>query len=390
MPANARPQNDRNAPEARAPRQLVGQASARLERMPDPALVAGDAPVTTPRANAGRWRLYSGDAALTRVWGVEMRAGPWGPTPAVIRMVVDLASARFAGERVRALFDHWTALDSIAGTWSAPAFGNDLVADLNLIVPRDDAERAAFADVVRLRAMVDAQIPIEASIGVCPEAGLAGWEKVPSGATVQLNGRTFVNDQAEPLYIARSGVIDEASFVYYGASEDTGRVAASRLNPTPQDHPMKFTAALAAVVAATVAAFPGQDNAILAALAAVKEDTDEAGLKGVLADAARTAELKQLRDENAKLKATPPAAPAAPAATATDPAVDRAAAAAGALPGSSAGAGAGADVPSDVPAAMAALRDEGSKLRGFPLRSAALRRWPDLRKAIPNAITPKA
>lgn len=364
-------------PPARDPRPLAAMCSATLVAVEQPA----DA-----KTSGGRWRLNAGGEMVLVVQGLNQVETEWGLMSQPIRAVIDLASAQFDGPRVRALVDHWQAMFAVAGWWiNGAVTPTGIEASLEWFVPKSAAAQEAASHIALARELVEAGDPMEASVGVQPQdnvIGAEGWELIPAGMTVELNGRTFSGDGEYPLYALRNGRIFEASLVLWGADRDTGRLAASRLHAAqPKERPMLDHTRLAALGTK----YKGFESVVLATLASGPDVTDDAVAQAVL-----TAQNAALAAEVAALKAaqTKPA-PAAPAAPGPAALAARANGEAAAPPAAGAGAG-DADTPADVPAAMRQLTADGSKLTGFALRVAALSRWPELRATVPNAIPAKA
>lgn len=352
-------------------RPLIAQCRAQVTASEGPA---------SKKANAGRWRLNAGSEMRMTVWGVNMRAGPWGPQPEPIRCVIDMASAEFDKPVIPAFYAHIEAMWSTVGNWSnGEISASGIVADLTTYTPRTDAEADMFAYAVAVKSLIDQGHPWEASVGAYSALGLDGWELVPAGATVQCNGRSYDGAGDEPLYILRSARVCESSVVMYGADRDTGRLAAGRHHP--QGIPMTTPAAPAAPAApvATAAAIdvariktlraahPGQEAVVLAQLEAGKTDAE-------IALAVKDAELVALRAELAASKANP-AAPAKPVVTAGASETREAAKPPGFAAGSEAAA------TGDFMRLRAAIGVE-TKLKGMALNEEVYRRHPNLRPAV--------
>jgi len=162
----------------------------------------------------GRWKLNAGNEMMVTVKGIN------GDKP--IRLVVDLATVKAKNSKVHALFDH--NLKNIIGYWDNFEFtAEGIFADLHLINPQSTAEGAVFPDVVRTRAMVRDGVPIQVSIGA--DSGEGGeWEMIAEKIT--LNGREYDGEGEIPLIVLRNGEIFESSVVTFGADDETGRLAA--------------------------------------------------------------------------------------------------------------------------------------------------------------------
>lgn len=372
MPAEQQPNDQRLDP---APRRFAAMCAATLEPV---APAEGQA-----QASGGRWRLYSGAELYLRVWGLNMRMGAYGPYPEPIRCVIDLATAQFQRPKIRALVDHWESMRAVAGWWTdgqVSAAGID--AALTWFEPKDETARDLIAHIALARELVGAGDPMEASVGISPETnveGPEGWDLIAQGASVEVNGQTFVADDRDtPLYVLRNGRVFEASLVLFGADSNTGRMTASRQPTLPKESPaMSLNAAR---IKALCDKHPDHKAIVMEALASADDITDEQIGQKVLE--AENAALKAQLDEATKPK--PPAAPAPAAPTAQAAALRAAAEGAAAKPPGS-GTGTDDDAPADFPAAYARLAADGSKAKGFALRAEALRRWPSLRDLVPKA-----
>lgn len=343
------------------------------------------------KPNGGRWRLNAGSEMVTRVWGIAMVPGPWGPEPQAIRLVVDLGQAQFEKASVPALCDHWESLSyGVCGFWSAGTITPAAIeANLQLLEARTEAEAQAMPQAVMLKAMVDQQFPLEASIGATSADGIDGFELVRAGQTAAINGRSYSGDGELPLYVLRNARIYEASLVLYGADSDTGRIAASRHIHTDPGASMSariFPALVAALCADLVAAHPGQEKAVLGAIAGIKADTDEAGVRSAVAAAVKDAQLSAAQARIVELEAQAAAKPAAQAAAATKPTKPAARAGEAESAPAALGADEDGDAPRSIVAAAAQLRAENPKLDQASAVRAAYRRWPALAAARPRTM----
>jgi hypothetical protein len=198
-----------------------------------------------------------------------------------------------------------------------------------------------------------------------------------------VNGRTEVGSDSVdcPLYILRRGVASEASVCLFGADADTGALAASRstpIHPNPESSMERLNALLARhgdkhAARIALALKAGQsDDQIAATLSAAAESDHAAAITELTTKL--TAATAALAEANAKLAAMDAKIKALqPATTEGDPAVP-------ATEGESKNA-----APKTLHEGMAQLSRENPKLTGFPLRSAALKRWPALRSTVPKA-----
>lgn len=337
--------------------------------------------VDQPAGKPAKWRLNSGAVMLTWIGGLGYCA-----------LVIDLATARFEADRITMLREHsqwtgpigrWENLTIEAAGDAAGIYGTPIVytPDPAKPVELDMPSLRAGAEVA---ALIERKHPWQAS--VTATSAVSDYERVLPGQSVVVNGQpvTASDDlDAPPLFIARNSVISEASVCTFGADADTGSVAASRSTTIQESTVNKPDERLTALLAR----HPGDKNAARIAIALSKGKTDaeitaelseaaDADHKAALA--AKDAEIAKLKEENtanttkladlqAKLDALKGEGNEEEAPKATKGESENAA-------------------PKSVAAGMALLSKEGSKLTGFKLRSAALSRWPALRKDIPKAV----
>ena len=178
----------------------------------------------------GRWRLNSGSEMIVSIPTINCNEkGEAQP----VRLVLDIASAKFDGASIVALDNHdksGRGIAAVVGRWDNASFTGAVEADLHVTTAESEAEALALAEAVRLKAHIRNKVPIQASIGA--EPGPEGrWELVPDGSEIELNGRKYSGSMGlgdMPLYVLRGGLITESSVVVFGADSETGRVAASR------------------------------------------------------------------------------------------------------------------------------------------------------------------
>ena len=230
----------------------------------------------------GRFRLNSGSEMTMLIPGLDAESP--------IRVVVDLESARFAEQRIVALYDHDP--NKVVGFWERGAIASlGADADLHLIETTDPAQRELFPEAARIEGMLKANVPVEVSIGADPSSG-GDWERVEAGAKLRANGRDYEGDGDLPLFILRNARIYEASIVTFGADSKTGRVAATRQPPVLRNTQMLDRIAMKRLLAS----HPKQ-GALIAGLAA--DDKPEAEID----TACRAAAMTEKDDEIAALKA---------------------------------------------------------------------------------------
>lgn len=332
--------------------------------------------IEQPADKPARWRLNSGAEMQTWVEGIGH-----------CRLVIDLASVKFEAPEIPMLREHSTWYGPI-GRWTAG------IADLTGIyatpivyTPNDDAEREmpSLREGAEVAALMARKHPWQASVKVT--ASLGDYERVLPGAVVEVNGATLTagDDLHDiPLLICRNGVIGEASVCLFGADSNTGSVAASRSTTTPEPTMSKPEDRIAALLKRH-----GEKHASRIAIALSKNKSDEE-IAVELSDATDTdhkAALAAKDEEITKLKADLAAANT----TATDLQAKL-----DALKGDdeeteeetpAATAGESKNgAPKSFNDGVAILKREGTKLVGFKLRSAVLKRFPALRKDIPAAV----
>lgn len=312
-----------------------------------------------------------------------------------IELVIDLASATFEHPEISMLREHgrkpspsadswdnsyinaigrWTGTSvDAAGIWGTPiVYTPDPTKPLESDMPclREGAEVAA---------LMERGHPWQASVKIYGD-----YEQVAPGQSVEVNGRIeTANDDldAPRLYICRRGIITEASVCLFGADSNTGAVAASRSNSTQATETTmsdRLEALLkrhgnkhAGVIAIALAAKKTDDQ-----IAAELSDAADADHKAALA--AKDEEIAKLNETNtanatkiAELQSKLDALKTDEPTTETPPATK----------GESSNA-----APKSIIAGMAILKKEGFKGNGFQMKSAALSRWPALRKEIPAAV----
>lgn len=352
----------------------------------------------TAKTNGGRWRLNAGSVMTTRVYGVNLQHDQYGSYYAPIRLVVDMATAKFAKPVMPALSDHWS--NSVIGNWSNNSIeGGQIEGDLSLYEARTPAEAEVLPECVRVKALLEQGHPWQASIGAEPENGLEDYEEIPEGTSLEVNGSKVTADDPEmPTYVLRNAVISEASVCTFGADQNTGplaaalarrhgRLAASAIGTHPtrakDSAAMKYNlralltmfAAHAALVAESVAAaqdMPEDKQPTPEALqASIKEKVHQVELADEKAKVAeRDAEITRLKTE-------------ATAGKGKGGKVEASATEAGKAPNFAGGTaeGEGGDAPESLIKAMAQLSQENPKLKGLALRAAALKRWPEFRQS---------
>lgn len=361
-----------------APRPLFAACRAALQAAP-----AADP--NAAKTNGGRWKLNAGSEMQMCIWGVNMQAGPWGPEPAPIRCVLDLATAKLESPTIRCLLDHIPAPSYVLGRWEGAQIDDQgVVASLTWLEPKTPDQATVLANAVLMKALVDQGDPMEVSIGASPAGGLADYESIADDEDAEVNGRVYAGAGDLPLFVLHNALISEASLVLWGADSDTGQVSARlaahrhTLQESSMTQPL-LTAGLASFVGSLIASFPGQEAAILAALSKATDAT----IEGDIRDQVRTAELTAARAQITSLQA----AAAKPAAPAVPPPAE------GRPPGAGAAAGqlgAGA-TPADFYRLRAEIGAE-TKKKGLALNEEVYRRHPALRAAMSQptgAIQPR-
>lgn len=334
--------------------------------------------VDQPEGKPAKWRLNSGAVMLTWVGGLGL-----------VALVIDLATARFEADRISMLREHdqwtgpigrWENLTVEAAGDTAGIYGTPIVYTPDPTKPAE-AEMKSLKAGGEVAALIERKHPWQAS--VTATSAVSDYERVLPGQSTLVNGQSITASDdihAPPLFIARNSVISEASVCTFGADADTGSVAASRTS-TPATEPTmsdRLTALLnrhgdkhAGRIAIALKANKTDDQ-----ISVELSDATEADHKAALAaEAAKTAGVQAKLDEAttklADLQAKLDALKVGDEGEATPPATE----------GESKNS-----APKSVTAGMAILKREGSKLDGFKLRSAALHRWPALRKEIPAAV----
>ncbi len=341
------------------------------------------------KTNGGRWGLNAGSLMITAVRGLNTKHDSYGAYAGAIRLVVDLSSATFAKKVMPALGEHWW--DKIIGNWSnGEITAKGITADLKIYEARSEAEAAVIPEAIRAKALLDQGHPWQASIGAKPANGIADYEEIGEGEDVEVNGVTFTNDDPEmPLFVMRNGVVTEASICTFGADEDTGPLAASRRHgrlaasasqPTPKESStMKYSLKVLLAAFAAHAGLVAEHVSAAQELPEDKQPTPEA-LQASIGAAVAKAELAAKDAEIAALKA---------AGLEKDKLIEAKGKAKGGVTAASATppfqGDDGSDAPTSLHGAMVQLAGENPKLKGFSLRSAALKRWPELRKTVPAA-----
>lgn len=272
-------------------------------------LADGDQPAKDKKD--GRWSLNTGAEMTTYVYGVNLDKYGW---PQPIRLVLDIAKAKFEKPVIPALFAHsnW----SVIGNWKGSAADEKrLSADLTLYRPKDAIEAQVLPDAVKVAALIDRDHPWQCSVGAFPRKGLEGYELIKPGKTVSLNGREFSGDGEYPLYVMRAPVIYEASVVLWGADGNTGKLAASLLDPVAHlrsIHPNPDKGNAQMTTTAPPPAAPSVAARLKAMLAKYTDQADQTLVASLMADeksddeiekAVHAAQLARLTAENTKLKA---------------------------------------------------------------------------------------
>jgi hypothetical protein len=324
----------------------------------------------------GRWKLNAGNEMMVKVDGVN------GGKP--IRLVVDLSTVKAKNNKIHALFDH--NLKNIIGYWDNFEFTPEgIFADLHLIGPQSTSEAAVFPDVVRTRAMVRDGVPIQVSIGA--DSGDVGeWEMVAE--KVNLNGREYNGEGEIPLVVLRNGEIFESSVVTFGADDQTGRLAAKADFTTPLKkegthmsdtlkvligkYPEKHHGLIARCVAegcdeATIQqkVHASEDEDLKAQLAA--KDEEIKCLKAKLDDYAQKGQEKQERETAEKVAAAAAKGKGSTKAisfTGTDDTKTK--------------TGEEVAQPETLSQAMKVMAAADSTLKGFKLRAAARKQYPNV------------
>lgn len=332
--------------------------------------------IEQPADKPKRWRLNSGAEMQTWVEGIGH-----------CRLVIDLASARFEAPEIPMLREHDTWYGPI-GRWT-----NGIADQTGIygtpVVYTPDPTKPAEMEMNSLRvggevaALMARNHPWQASVKIT--AGLSDYERVMPGTSVDVNGRVITagDDLHDvPLLICRNGVISEASVCLFGADANTGSVAASRSTPTTETTMSKPDDRIVALLKRH-----GEKHAARIAVALSKGKTDEeitvelsdaaeADHKAALA--AKDAELAKANETNAAL--TKSVADLQAKLEALKPGDKEEEEIPPATEGESKNS-----APKTYRDGVAILKREGSKLDGFKLRTAVLKRFPSLRADIPKA-----
>lgn len=335
-------------------------------------------------SSAGRWRLNAGSPMLLDV--KALRAD--GP----VRVILDIASARFSAQRIAALYGHDDQI--VVGYWDRASNTDGIDADFHPIEPANEIEAAAMPEVVRVRAQVRTGVPIQASIGA--EPGDGGQYEFTAPGRVDLNGRAYqIADDGIPTYILRGGVITESSIVTFGADDATGRLAAKQAQIN-KDSTMSIDALKAAL-----SKHPEKRHAMCARLIADGKNATEIDAAVRAADdadrdtefSALKARCEELEKENADLKSKVKADDYNQGDKDKKAQQDAMTQVLQAGKGSATGVAftgaadkTGDKAPSDLIDAMERLVADGSKLRGSELRAAARAKWPDIQAMSPDRI----
>ena len=217
----------------------------------------------------GRWRLNAGSEMVVTVPTLNCDADG---NPQPVRIVLDVAGAKFAGSSIVALDNHdkkGEGIKAVVGRWDNASFTGAVEADLHVTDAKTEAEALALAEAVRLKAHIRNKVPIQASVGAEPGPG-GSWELVPQGTEIELNGRKYsgsIGFGDLPLYVLRGGLITESSVVVFGADSETGRVAATR-------SPVTETSTMSASLKAVLAKYDQKHHGLIARR--VAEGDDEA------------------------------------------------------------------------------------------------------------------
>ncbi len=173
----------------------------------------------------GRWLVNNGDAMDMVVDGLNVVKGQSQP----IRCVIDLEQLKPARATISALYNH----EGLIGHWSDIEISpKGIVQTLRLTRPANEIEARVLAEAVMVGAHLRAKVPWQASIGARPRAD-GQWELIEAGESVVVNGRTFLADTPEPLYVLRGGELFETSVCEFGADGRTGQIAATKTDHKP-------------------------------------------------------------------------------------------------------------------------------------------------------------
>lgn len=330
--------------------------------------------IDQPEGKPAKWRLNSGAVMLTWIGGLGYCA-----------LVIDLATARFEAAEIPMLREHSQWAGPI-GRWTAGSidatgiYGSPIV-----YTPETDAEKdmPSLREGAEVAALIKRKHPWQAS--VTATSALSDYERVLPGQSVVVNGQSVTASDdldAPPLYVAHNSVISEASVCLFGADADTGAVAASRSTTTPEPTMSKPEDRIAALLKR----FPGDKNASRIAVSLSKGLTDEQ-ITVELSDAkdadhaatlaAKDAEIAKLNETNTANTAKIAELQAKLDALKTGTEEEK-------TPSATKGESENS-APKTYQQGVAILKREGTKLIGFELRSAVLKRFPKLRDTLPKA-----
>lgn len=252
-------------------------------------------------SRTGRWRLNAGNEMIVSVPGLNDDA-KGNPRP--VRLVIDLSTVKAKSNRIVALADHEPT--RVVGYWDGmkAAVEIGIEGDFHVIVPANEVEAAIMPDAVRIAAQARAGVPLQVSVGA--QAGAGGrWHMVPEDQEIEVNGRKYSGAGDLPLCILYGGEIYESSILTFGADSETGRVAAKKsTTPVTTETPMsdKLKALLGnyaekhhGLVARCVAENL-DEAAITKKVHAAEIDDKDAVIK------AKDERIAQLEDENKSLK----------------------------------------------------------------------------------------
>lgn len=247
-----------------------------------------EAPLVAADATAGTWRISSGAEVRTSIAALN--------NGRLIRLVIDLATLRAAAASIPALIDHQDWMGTLVGAWDEIAIAEAVTGKLRMLdVPA--GQEALFGAVVQARTLVAQRIPLQASVGVAPDAARQGRYERLSAAT-QVNGRLIdpAADPDVPVYVLRNGLLEEASLVVFGADSATGRLRRTDTDTsTPKDPTMSFD-----LLKALLAKHPENKSRVAELVA---EGKDQAAIEGQLALEATAALAADRDDLKAKLAA---------------------------------------------------------------------------------------
>jgi hypothetical protein len=173
-------------------------------------------------------------------------------------LVIDLASLTIDTPiPLLCSHDHGETIGLVS---SASAEGGQLAISARLFADVDD-------DAAEIAAKADKGFPWQLSVGIWPDS----VEEVQTGATVQLNGRTFTG----PITVFRNSRVREVSVCALGADHRTSATVLSGegdtvpVRFTTQEHPMKVEE-----LQEQVAALKAQNEALAADNARLKADSE--------------------------------------------------------------------------------------------------------------------